>query len=409
MTRDFLQSYTSHQLDALKRHLEKRVKANPATSDLGVVYDITNWCDMKCIGCGVNARKYTRNGTVPITHLESNTAEVITILDKLDNYVSARPGFKFCLNFGGGEPFLRHDFIQIIKEASQRFGKKSVGLDTNGTVITKEQLAQIGQHVSYIGISLDGLEEYHNWWRGKNRTRRLNNAFEKTVETIKAALAIPEVSKIIEVSTVATKKNLEQIPPLMSYIRKLGVTRYSVHRAMPIGRMSKHMALIPSPEEYLQILVALSEAEEQLEMEAHLHHSIESIYASLLLNYDTYVEKKLGAPDKRASIGVDPRGNVFFDPWFMVPPWNRLSEGSLLKKTTTLETIFEQASLSISQEYSRPETRCHGCEQRCSGGSRVVAAASHISENSYLKNSDVTVSHILSAMREKDPACPLTI
>lgn len=407
MAKDFFSSLTPHQINAVKRHLEKRVNAQSEKSGLGVVYDVSYWCDMRCIGCGVNARVHTGEGAVPASKLEASTTEVMTVLDKLANYVESKPGLKFFLNFGGGEPFLRDDFPEIVEEASRRFGRTSIGLDTNGTVVTREQLERIGPLVSYIGISLDGLEDYHNWWRGESKTRGIRNAFQRTITTIETALEIPEVSRSLEVSTVATKKNLDQIPSLMRYLHNLGIIGYSVHRAMPVGRLANHMELVPDSKDYLQLLVAITEANEELGMDVHIHHSVESMYATLLLDHDTYVGKKLGAPDKRSSIGIDPRGNVFFDPWFLVPPWNQMAGDSLLDETTTLESIFEQGILSIAQEYCRPETRCYGCSQPCSGGSRIAAAASYIRLDSTLKLSDVTVSHILSGLVEKDPACPL--
>lgn len=400
-------SLSPHQLDAITHHLEKRVNARSEKSGLGVVYDVTYWCDMRCIGCGVNARVFADGGFVPLNQLEASTSEVVSILAKLAAYVSARPGLRFFLNFGGGEPFLREDFPEIVQEASWHFGKASVGLDTNGTVVTARELERIGANVSYIGISLDGLEDYHNWWRGESRARGITNAFQKTVDTVRVALEMPEVRSSLEVSTVVTKRNLQQIPALMQFLHAMGVSSYSVHRAMPVGRLAHRMDLVPSPEDYLRLLVAVAECNQALGMDVHIHHTVESIYATLLLEHDTYAGKKLGAPDKRSSIGIDPRGNVFFDPWFLVPPWNQLSGGTLLDEGTTLDSIFEQEILAIAQEYCRAETRCRGCNLRCSGGSRIAAAASYLTADPTLQLSDVTTSHILTGMAEMDPACPL--
>lgn len=407
METGFLHSLSPKQLDIVTGHLEKRVNARSEKSGFGIVYDVTYWCDMKCLGCAVNAHAYSGSGCVPPEQLETSTQEVLCILDKIGDYLSARPGLKFFLNFGGGEPFLRGDFVEIVKEASRRFGKESVGFDTNGTLVTREQLREIGPLVSYIGISLDGLEAYHNWWRRGNVARGITNPFRETVETIKAALEISEVRDSLEVSSVVTKRNLDDLPALMRYLNGLGIDFYSVHRAMPVGRFASHMDLLPSPEDYLRLLVEVTEVGRALGMKVHIHHTVESIYATLLLHHDTYVGAKLGAPDKRSSIGIDPRGNVFFDPWCMVPPWNQLAGGSLLDGGTTLESVFEQEILAIAQEYCRPETRCQGCERHCSGGSRIAAAASYIRLDPSLRPSDVTLNHILAGMVERDPVCPL--
>lgn len=407
MTAGFFDSLDSHQLDALIRHVERRVNARSEKSGLGVVFDVTYWCDMRCVGCGVNARAYSHPGYIDPNRLESSTEEIVAILDKIQDYVKARQGLRFFLNFGGGEPFLRGDFVEILEEAFRRFGRVGVGLDTNGTVVTQEQLARVGPLVSYVGISLDGIEEYHNWWRGGNKARGIGNPFQETVATIKTALELPDMRSGLEVSSVATRRNIESIPALMRHLHGIGITNYSVHRAMPVGRFANHMDLVPTPAEYLQLLVSIIETNQELGMEVHFHHTIESIYATLLLDENTYIGKKLGAPDKRSSIGIDPRGVVYFDPWCLVPPWNQLASGSLLDEGTTLDSIFEQGTLAIAQEYCSSEIRCQGCAKRCAGGSRIAAAASYIRLDPSLQLSDVTVSHILAGMAERDPACPL--
>jgi MoaA/NifB/PqqE/SkfB family radical SAM enzyme len=275
-------------------------------------------------------------------------------------------------------------------------------------MVTPEQIEHLAPLVSYIGVSVDGLEEYHNWWRGSSKINNLINSFDHTIATIKAVLAMPKARESLEVSTVATKRNLTQIPHLVRYLHDIGVEQYSVHRTMQVGRFSRKPELVPTPEDYLRLLTAIVETKEELGMDVHLHHSIESVYATLLLGHDTYVKNKLGNPDKRSSVGIDPKGGVYFDPWCMVPPWDQLNGGSLLENEASLESIFSQGILAIAQEYCRPEVRCHGCTQPCSGGSRIAAAAAFIEQDQSLRPEDVTESHILAGMAEVDPACPLS-
>jgi predicted metal-binding protein len=54
--------------------------------------------------------------------------------------------------------------------------------------------------------------------------------------------------------------------------------------------------------------------------------------------------------------------------------------------------------------YTAPHLRCRGCCFDCSGGSRIAAAASVLNT---MKTAEITESHILAAMTEVDPACPL--
>lgn len=403
-----LEILDSKQLELVQHHLRKRVEAKSEKSGLGIVYDITSWCNLRCVGCAVNARVYSTSGCVAPSQMETSTDEVIMVLSKVKDYLHVRPGTRFFLNFGGGEPFIRTDFPEIAKTASSLFGPESIGVDTNGTMVTPEQIEYVAPLVNYLGVSVDGLEEYHNWWRGSSKINDISNSFDRTINTIKSILAMPRARESLEVSTVVTKKNLSQIPGLVRYLHDLGVERYSVHRTMPVGRFSRRPELVPTAEDYLRLLVTIVELNQELGMDVHLHHSIESIYATLLLRHDTYMKGKLGNPDKRSSIGIDPRGNVHFDPWCVVTPWSQLSGGSLLEDGASLESIFGEGILTIAQEYCRPEVRCHGCPQRCSGGSRIASAASFIEQDQSLRIEDVTESHILAGMAEVDPACPLS-
>jgi len=172
---------------------------------------------------------------------------------------------------------------------------------------------------------------------------------------------------------------------------------------MAVGRLAQNPRMIPSNTDYLDLLVQLVMANKQVEIDMHIHHSIESIYATLFLGADTYAGRRIGEPDKRSSIGIDPRGKVFFDPWCMVSPWNQLCGGSLLTDGTTLSSIFEQDILSIASEYSSPDIRCNGCAEKCSGGSRIAAAASALQN----QESSPTVTSILTGMTSQDPACLL--
>ena len=398
-----------HQIDLIKLHLKRRMQAKSEKSGLGVVYDITYWCNLRCIGCAVNARRFNDVGYISPSLLETQTAEAITVLNKIRAYLDDHEGMQFFLNFGGGEPFIREDFPKILEEASLLFGRKSIGVDTNGTIITKEQIEHIAPFVNYIGVSLDGLEDYHNWWRVSGMVDCPANIFEKTLTTIRSILDIPEASKSLEVSTVATKRNLSQIPLLMRSLHEIGVKHYSIHRAMNVGRFFHKPELLPSAEDYLKLLATVVEINSELGIDVHLHHSIESIYATLVLGLDTYAKNKLGNPDKRSSIGVDPKGNVYFDPWCMVRPWNSLAGGSLLDESTSLEAIFNTGILAMAKQYCQPAVRCLGCPYKCSGGSRIAAASSFIEKFKGSRIENVTVTDILNGMLQIDPACPLSL
>jgi 12,18-didecarboxysiroheme deacetylase len=118
-----------------------------------VVWNATRACNLRCIHC------YAQAGARPAAD-ELTTAEGLSLLDDLADF-----GAPVVL-FSGGEPLLRPDLMDLIRHAVGR-DLRAV-LSTNGTLITADtakELADLG--LSYVGISLDGLAETNDRFRGQ--------------------------------------------------------------------------------------------------------------------------------------------------------------------------------------------------------------------------------------------------
>lgn len=393
-------------------YLQKRRAQKARQEGFSVVYDLTYWCNLRCRGCAVNARYTDQTDLLP-EQLETTTEEVCLILDKIERYLQRRridTGDLF-IDFGGGEPFLRQDFIEILKVAESKFGPGSVGFDTNGTVVDPYQLVQVAPLVDYIGVSVDGLEEYHNWWRHSHSGSAIQNCYRRTMGLLSEVAKETDVLSKLEVTTVVTTLNMSEIPALMKEIHSLGVRKYSVHRPMPVGRMQKNLQWIPSAAELLRFSAEVVEVGNGLEMEVHLHHSLEGLYSAVLLGQDTIGEGKTWCQAARASIGVDPTGRVYFCPWCIVHPLSQFASGSLLDERTDLEKVLHEPGgfMDLAREMcTAPYIRCRACPEKCSGGCRVAAMMTFITEawpDRLL--SELDQQHLLLAMQERDPACPI--
>ena len=67
--------------------------------------------------------------------------------------------------FSGGEPVFREDLPELIDYAVKK-GMRAV-ISTNGTLITEEKARIFAQFsLSYIGVSLDGIGEVNDSFRG---------------------------------------------------------------------------------------------------------------------------------------------------------------------------------------------------------------------------------------------------
>lgn len=117
-----------------------------------VIWNLVRRCNLKCKHC------YSISGDVDFPG-ELTTDQVYAVMDDLK-------GFRVpVLILSGGEPLLRPDIFDISRRAKgMRF---YTALSTNGTLIdagVADRIAGIGY--DYVGISLDGIGEVHDAFRG---------------------------------------------------------------------------------------------------------------------------------------------------------------------------------------------------------------------------------------------------
>ena len=395
-----INKYGIEKSNVLEKYLKSRYDSVRKNKTFNVVYDLLHQCDICCLGCGTNA-SWTNDTSIKCTEMPLNQIEKVLI--KIKDY-STRIGLIPFINYGGGEPFLREDIISILKLSADILGADSIGIDTNASLKKSyEMICDIVPYVSYIGISINGLEDYHNWWSNNRNI----NAYANATTVLKKLCIDRSIASKIEVTSVATKKNSDSIPELMAVLKDLGVVNYSVHRAIPVGRMqSISKNLIPDADEYLGLLINVISASERLSLNAHFHHSIEAIYASLLFGINTYDAEKVVNTNYRSSISIDPLGEVLIDPWCTVGLWRKLSLGNVFDYDFAFEKAFNNKTdvLGKVRMALEKESRCYGCRRQCSGGSRIVAAVNKINETGLI-NGDV--DQLFDALKAVDPACPL--
>lgn len=395
---DFL---SDDQISILERHLQSRFANNNRKEKFNVVFDLLHQCDINCVGCGTNA--ICINDIHKIENPELTFEDIEKILFKIRCYAD-KTNKEVFINFGGGEPFLRNDIIQILKRAYELFGVNGVGIDTNASLKDSyELIRQAVPYVSYIGVSINGLHDYHNWWANNHSF----DAYRRATGVIQRLCEEPDIAyKKLEVTTVATTKNIDTIPKLMEELSAMGVRNYSVHRAIPVGRMEKLKTnIIPSWKQYLILMLNMIEKSKEIDMNAHLHHSIEGIHGTLMCGINTMVEKKMIDKNQRSSIGIEPDGELTIDPWCTVGYWKNLSLGNILRDSKEIEELFSenQEKITAIQRCYAADYRCGGCNERCSGGNRIVAASTFLKE----MKKGYSIETIYQAFSKKDPACPL--
>jgi 12,18-didecarboxysiroheme deacetylase len=129
-----------------------------------VVWNSTKACNLRCAHC------YSASTSRPAPdELTSSQAEAM--IDDLAGFGCP------VLLISGGEPLMRPDLLERIDQARQA-GMRAV-VSTNGTLITPtgaQAFARAG--LSYVGVSLDGLRNVNDAFRG------MDGAFDRAMEGI---------------------------------------------------------------------------------------------------------------------------------------------------------------------------------------------------------------------------------
>jgi len=180
------------------------------------VWNMTRRCNLKCIHC------YSNSADMDYPD-ELTTEEGKKLIDDLAAFGAP------VILFSGGEPLLRPDLLELAQHATDK-GVRAV-ISTNGTLITKEiaaKLQKIG--LSYVGVSLDGLEQTHDRFRGKK------GAFAAAIEGIRNCR---EAGIKVGIRFTVNKHNLADVPAIFDLLRDEKIERMCFYHLVYTGRGSK--------------------------------------------------------------------------------------------------------------------------------------------------------------------------
>jgi 12,18-didecarboxysiroheme deacetylase len=181
-----------------------------------VVWNVTRRCNLKCVHCYAHAKNTSFDN-------ELSTDQGKQLIDDLAEFGSP------VMLFSGGEPLVRKDLPQLAAYAVEK-GMRAV-ISTNGTLITPEtarNLKKIG--LSYIGISLDGMEEVNDRFRG------VSGAFQSALEGIKNSQA---AGIKVGLRFTINKFNVNEIPKIFQLLEEMDIPRVCFYHLVYAGRGSQ--------------------------------------------------------------------------------------------------------------------------------------------------------------------------
>jgi len=178
-----------------------------------VVWNCTKACNLRCIHCYA----HSDGGCAPD---EMSFDQGKALIDDLAEFGSP------VILFSGGEPLARKDMPDLAEYAVSK-GLRAV-ISTNGTMITDkvaQRLKAIG--LSYVGVSLDGLQETND------KFRAVEGAYQKALEGIRAC---KRAGIKVGLRYTITKHNVQDLPGLFDLLETEDIPRVCFYHLVYTGR-----------------------------------------------------------------------------------------------------------------------------------------------------------------------------
>ncbi len=340
-----------------------------------VVWNITRTCNLRCVHCYSDSEAKNYPGELTWEQMQA-------VVEDVSAYEV--PG----LLLSGGEPLVHPRFDDLLTMACGK-GLR-VTLSTNGTRIDAEKARRFKElGVAYVGISLDGIGEIHDRFRGKV------GAFDAAVQGFRHCEAAGQKTGL---RLTLTRHNVENIDRILDFIEQERIQRACFYHLVPAGRGSALQVLEPEMSRHAldtiidrvqawhdegihrEILTVTQPADGPyllLRMEREGNPNLEE--ARRLLGWNGGGANSSG----RGISNIDPQGNVHPDQF-----WQDVTLGNV--KTTPFSRIWEAqaeggerlreirslGTLAVDERRAKMHGRCGDCRHfsLCGGGFRTRAA-----------------------------------
>ncbi len=211
-------------------------------------WECTLRCNLNCIHCGSDCKKESNIPDMPIDDFSNVLKNIATKHDP--------DGVMIVLT--GGEPLVRKD----LEECGNRIKALGYpwGMVTNGMMLTRERLdSLIKSGLRSITLSVDGLDENHNWMRGS----------KKSFDAVKNALkVISERDEIVhDVVTCVNKRNLSELDEIKKLLIDSGIKAWRMFTIAPIGRAVEYSDLHLEAHEIKQLFEYIIEQRKKDDIE----------------------------------------------------------------------------------------------------------------------------------------------
>lgn len=198
--------------------------------------EMTHDCNLACLHCGSDCARIEGGGRI-------DPKLVLKVLAEIKGRYDPH---RICISMTGGEPLCYPGLFDLGRAITRL--EFPWGVVTNGFAWTRETIRrarEAGMHS--IAVSLDGLQESHDWLRGRK------GSFDRALATIRMLTADPFYSAM-DVVTCVHRRNLDELDRVRELLRSAGVRAWRLFTISPIGRAAGKEDLLLAPESYRTLL-----------------------------------------------------------------------------------------------------------------------------------------------------------
>jgi radical SAM enzyme (rSAM/lipoprotein system) len=212
-------------------------------------WECTLRCNLHCIHCGSDCSQDSQTPDMPIS----------SFLKVLETVSGAYNPNKVMIAITGGEPLVRND----LEECGQKFYERGFpwGIVSNGYLLSANRLSALCKSgLRSITISLDGLQESHDWLRGKK------DSFQKALQAIQ--LCVENSGLLFDVVTCVNKKNILELGKIQNLLLENRVRKWRLFTIFPKGRAKEYPDLELSNSEFRKLLDFIADCRNRRTIEA---------------------------------------------------------------------------------------------------------------------------------------------
>jgi len=217
-----------------KKIFQRFKKTETKVHELNYLFwECTARCNLTCLHCGSDCSRKSSYSDMPLSDF----------LSALDTIKCKPPYFTVVLT--GGEPLLRDD-LELCGREIRRHGAR-------WSIVTNGYLYDLEKHNSLLNaglgaltISLDGLEETHNWLR--------NSPESFARAEIAIGLAASSSRLNFDVVTCVNRRNIGELDSIYKFLELKGVKSWRLFTIVPKGRAKGNAELFLTDNELIELL-----------------------------------------------------------------------------------------------------------------------------------------------------------